>query len=52
MITKKDHPKKIGLTSEQNLLVSLKNYAKLKEYKFTLQGMRPKLHLLNVQYDP
>ena len=28
---------KIGLTRQQNLLESLKNYAKLKEYKFTLQ---------------
>ena len=37
MITKKNRPKKIGLTKEQNLLESLKNYAKLKEYKFTLQ---------------
>ena len=32
MITKKNRPKKIGLTGEQNLLESLKNYAKLKEY--------------------
>ena len=37
MITKKIDPKKIGLTREQNLLESLKDYAKLKEYKFTLQ---------------
>ena len=37
MITKQNRPKKIGLTREQNLLESLKNYAKLKEYKFTLQ---------------
>ena len=34
---KKNRPKKIGLTREQKLLESLKNYAKLKEYKFTLQ---------------
>ena len=52
MITKKNRPKKFGLTREQNLLESLKNYAKLKEYKFTLQWVRPRLHLLNVQYDP
>ena len=37
MITKKNETKKIGLTREQNLLESLKNCAKLKEYKFTLQ---------------
>ena len=37
MITKKNRPKKFGLTREQNLLESLKSYAKLKEYKFTLQ---------------
>ena len=37
MITKKINPKKFGLTRGQNLLESLKNYAKLKEYKFTLQ---------------
>ena len=51
-ITKKNRPEKIGLTWEQNLLESLKNYAKLKEYKFTLQLVRPRRHLLNVQYDP
>ena len=32
MITKKHRPKKFGLTKEQNLMESLKNYAKLKEY--------------------
>ena len=37
MITKKNRPKKFGLTREQKLLESLKIYAKLKEYKFTLQ---------------
>ena len=37
MITKKNQPKKFGLRREQNLLESLKNYAKLKEYNFTLQ---------------
>ena len=31
MITKTNQPKKIGLTREQKLLESLKNYAKLKE---------------------
>ena len=37
MITKKNRPKKIELRREQNLLENLKRYAKLKEYKFTLQ---------------
>ena len=38
MNTKKNRPKKIRVdTREQNLLESLKRYAKLKEYKFTLQ---------------
>ena len=37
MITKKNPPKKFGLTGEQNLLESLKNYAKLKEDKLNLQ---------------
>ena len=36
MITKENRPKNFGLTREQNLLGILKNYAKLKEYKFTL----------------
>ena len=52
MITKKNQPKNFGLTRHQNLLESLKKYAKLKEYKFTLQRVRPRLQLLNVQYDP
>ena len=43
MITKKNRPKKIGLTREQNLLESFKNYGKLKEYKFTLQWVTPRL---------
>ena len=49
MITKKIVPKKFWLTREQNLLDSLKNYANLKEYKFTLQWVRPRPPLLNVQ---
>ena len=36
MSKKKNRPKKIGLTRKQSLLDSLKNYAKPKEYKFTL----------------
>ena len=50
-ITKKIDPEKLGFARRQNLLESSKNYAKLKEYKFTLQRVRPRLHLLNVQYD-
>ena len=52
MITKKNQPKKFGLTREQIFLESSKNYAKLREYNFTLQWVRPKVHLLNVHYDP
>ena len=37
MIKRKNRPKKFGLTREQNLLDCLKDYAKLKEYKLTLQ---------------
>ena len=38
MITNKNSTKeKFGFTREQNLLESLKNYAKLNEYKITLQ---------------
>ena len=33
MITKKNGPKKFGLTGEQILLESFKNFATLKEYK-------------------
>ena len=51
MISKTNYPQKIGLTREQNLLESLKNYAKSKENKFTLQWVRPRLHLLNVQHN-
>ena len=52
MIQKRIVGKKFGSTRVQNLLESLKNYAKLKEYKLTLNWVRPKPHLLNVQYDP
>ena len=51
MITKKKRPKKFGLTRERTLLESLRNYAKLKDYEFTLHWVRPRPHLLNVQYD-
>ena len=51
-ITKKNWLKKICVNKEQNLLESWKSFAKLQEYKLTLQWMRLKLHLLNVQYDP
>ena len=36
MITKKIDPQKFGSIGEQNLLESVKNYAKLKNCKFTL----------------
>ena len=52
IFTKQIDPKKLELTREQNLLTISKNYAKLKECKFTLQWVRRRLHLLNVQYDP
>ena len=52
MITIKSRPKKIGLTKDQKLLESSKNCVKLKDYKFTLQWVRPRPHLLNEQYDP
>ena len=52
MITRKNRPRKVGLTRKQVLLESLKNYAKLKQYKVTLQRLEPRLHLLNVQNDP
>ena len=51
MITKEIDPRNFGLTKEQNLLESLKNYGKLKEYKVTLQWVRPRLHLLKAQYN-
>ena len=44
LITKKNHPKKIWVDKGTSLLESLKNYAKLKEYKFTPQLVRPRLH--------
>ena len=37
VIEKRIVPKKFRLTWDQNLLESLQNYARLKEYKFTLQ---------------
>ena len=37
MITKKNPSKIFGLTKGQNLRENLKNYAKVKEYKFNLQ---------------
>ena len=52
LIKKRVNPRQSGSTREQNLLDSFRNLAKLKEYKFTLQCVRPRLHLLNVQYDP
>ena len=51
MITGKKRRKKIGLTRRQSLLGSFKKFALLMEYESTLQGVRPRLHLLIVQYD-
>ena len=42
--------RKNGSTREQNLLESLKDYAKPKEYKFTPERVSPNLHWLNLQY--
>ena len=52
LITKKQSSQKIGLAREQHLLESSTKYAKLKEYQFTLQSVRPRPQLLNGQYDP
>ena len=35
----------------QSLLESLKSFVMLKEYILSLQGVRPRLLLVNVQYD-
>ena len=51
MVTKKIDPKIFGLTGETILLERLKSFVLLRVYKFTLQGMRLRLLLLNVQYD-
>ena len=40
VIRKNNWPQRIVSTREQNLQESLKNFAKLKEYKFTLQRVR------------
>ena len=50
VITKKQSSQKeIGLTVGQSLLERLKNFVMLKYYKFTLQGLTRKPHLLKVQ---
>ena len=41
-----------GSTLEQKLLDNLGNYAKLQNYKPTLQSFRPRQELLKAQYDP
>ena len=51
MITKTNRPKNVWVDRGQSLLESLKYSVKLKEYKSTLQGVRPRLHLLNLHYD-
>ena len=52
MVTENNWPKKFAMATQRKLLENLKKYAKLKECNFTLQYMRLRLHLLNVQYDP
>ena len=49
---KTNNPRKTGSKREQNFWESIKNFAELKEIKFTLQWKRLRLHLLNVPYDP
>ena len=51
-IQKRIDPKNYGSIGEQSLLESVKSYAKLNEFKFNLQWVRLRLHLLNVQCDP
>ena len=43
--------RKLGLTWGQSLMKSLKNFVMLKENKSTPQWVRPRLNLLNIQYD-
>ena len=49
---KKESSHKNWPRGEQKTLESLKSYAKLKEYNFTLNWVKPRVHLLNVQYRP
>ena len=52
VITKEIDPKLLGWQGNKICWRVLKKNAKPKEYKFTLQWVRPRPHLLNVQYDP
>ena len=52
MFTKQNRLKNFWVDRGTEFAGESKNYAKLKEYKFTLQWVLPRLHLLNVQYDP
>ena len=51
LITKKNRPKKFGLTRGPSWLERLKSLVLLRGYKFTLLGVRLRRLLLNVQYD-
>ena len=52
MIIKKTEMRKFGSPMEQKLPDSFENFENLKEKKITVQWVRLRLHLLNVQYDP
>ena len=52
MTTENNRPKKIWVDKRTEFAEEFKNYAKLAEYKFTVQWVRPRLHSLNVQYNP
>ena len=52
MITKKNRPKKTWVDKGTEFAAEFKKIAKLKENKVTLQRVRPRLHLLNVEYNP
>ena len=50
-LQKKKWSKKFGSTREQNLLESVRNCAKLREYWFNSHWLSIRLHLLNLQYE-
>ena len=52
MITKNNRPKKIWLDMGTKFAGDLKKLCTAEGKNLTLQGVRPRLHLLNVQYDP
>ena len=49
---KKSQPKKIWVENKTEIVGELEKFAKLKEYNFTQQWVRPSLHLLDVHYNP